>query len=521
MKNLKFKKIFYGLTLLIATSCSRTQFKDASQVVPGSNKSNSPAVPVKPNLFVFEKELSFKSLTESFLQEPSQDNQIEITFRAKDSEGFNLGNIKKEDLLVDENLKPVGNFILSLDQQNIGKKVDLVIVLDVTNSMEETILLVKSKVTGFVKQLEAKKWNSALCLVTFRDDTAQTCSRIVEDDPLTARNENLDFFLAELAKAKTIPSGDWDENQLKGLIDASEKTPWRDNAQRVQILMTNSTFSYAPQNRGDAGDKAPTYEETLSVLGKKQINLFTVAPKAPGYDKAFTASLPALHEMTGGSYFNFQKMINGSVPLDQIFNSIIDRLATDYKLTYSSEANSLDAELPLSQRSIRVQLKNTSQGQITVIGQKADWPTGRPELRKKWKLASQASPSGQRKVFVNGQLLGPADYSIDNAEIILKKAPRSKSIIQIVYDPLDLNQALPQFSLAFNSNADLTRARWLINDQFVDAGKLNIKFEPETNLWKIDFSKLSDGDIFFLEIYKNRKLKIRVTADSSIEESTR
>ncbi len=521
MTNLNLKIFFSVLAISAATSCSRIQFKDvsaASQIDPQKKAEPTP-FPSKPLNYVFEKELPLQSKNESFIQDTALDNTITLTFRAKDSEGFNINNVKKEDLLVDENQKNISDFSLTQDQQNIGKKVDVVIVLDVTNSMEETIQLVKEKVSGFVHQLEAKKWNSTLCLVTFRDDTVQTCSRIVEDDPRTPQNENLDYFLGELAKAKTKPSGDWDENQLKGLIDASEKTPWRDNAQRVEVLMTNSTFSYAPQNRGDAGDKAPTYEETVSVLSRKQINLFTVAPKAAGYSKAFSPQWSALHEIRGGSYFNFQKMLSGSVPLDQIFNSIIDRLATDYKLTYSSNTNGLDSELPLAQRLSRIQFKNSNAGSITLVQQSADWPSGTPEMRKKWKLSSPVSRMGLQKIYVNGVLVSKTDYSLDNSELIFKKAPKSQAQISIVYDTLDLEQSLSQFSFDFKSEADLLHSRWFINDEIIESAKLNVHFDANSNVWKIDFSKLTENDLMNYKVFSDRKLKIRLITDSSAEES--
>jgi len=497
--------------VLLASSCSRIQFREVNL---DQNQKVSETLPEITH--VFEKNIQLRSTRERFVQETALDNQIEFVFSAQDSEGFNFSQIKKEDLAIAENNKVVSEFNFDFDQQNIGKKVDLVIVLDVSNSMEETILLVKEKVKGFVKTLEQKRWNSTLCLVTFRDHTVSTCTRLVEDDPKTAKNENLEYFLAELAKAKTKPSGDWDENQLRGLIDAAEKTPWRNNAQRVAVLMTNSTFNYAPNSKGDAGSDAPTYEETLSVLKKKQLQVFTVAPKAAGYDKAFSSDLSPLHRSRGGAYFNFSQMLNGRVPLDQIFQAIIDRLSTEYRVIYSCDGNALDPGLTLNSRQIRLALKSDPTIQFHLLRSNADWPQGRPELKKKWRLKSQALRSGIKTVKVNGKAISSSTYSVENSELHFAKAPSTQSSIEVEYDSSDLQQLLGKPTVV-KSNVNLKLARFAINGYEVPVEKLNLEHDSK-NLWFVDLSGLTESDLFELKVYPDRQLNLKIESASTIEE---
>lgn len=458
------KFLFISLSFFISIGCAKTSFEVAEKV--------EEVLPEKPSdTFSFQKQFALNPKREQFTQSSLELNQTQIRFEVVDRNNQNVTDYKVSDLLLSENSKSVTKFELESTTDSIGYKADIVFVIDVTNSMAEAITEAKNKVRDFARKLDASRINGRFCLVAFRDATVKKCLTIVEDDPTTSRNENLESFLVDLNALKTVPSGKSDENQLRGLIDAAVVTPWRANSQRIAILITNSGFAYAPDNTGDAGADAPTYKETLETLSDRALQVFAVAPKRAGYSRAF-GSFPSLTTGTDGEFFEFSKVIGGNSSFDKVYDRVISRITTTYTLTFSPEENGLDAHLALEKRLFKLQSRKSNSDKIKVLGSSSKWPFGKPHNSKNFMMA-ELSLSSNVTVSVDGEVLTNG-FKIKGAELQFDVPPRDGAEIQVVYIPKNYIPALQLSSISLPVNLVLSSLVVKANGVEVPLAKLKL-----------------------------------------------
>ncbi|MFN7453191.1 MAG: vWA domain-containing protein [Pseudobdellovibrionaceae bacterium] len=489
--------LIFGMTFSLA--CTKTDFAPAELIDQGGEETES---------FETTAEFQMKPVEEFFEQDLLTENKTSLILQVLDSRGFSVPGLKAQDFKLTENSVDVSKFQVSSSSVNLGQRADIVFVFDHTSSMEGSINDAKNKVKEFVEKLRAKNIQALLCLVTFKDKTTKKCDRIVEDNPRTPTNENLDAFLDELTRLEASGGGDMDENQLRALIDAASVTPWRANSQRISILVTDAGFHYTPGNEGDAKKDAPRYEEAVVAIRKAQMSVFAVAPDEPGYNSNFQ-SFPALTQIMGGGYFKYRDLLRGRITMESIFSSIVDQISTQYQIEYISEENpGLDPELPLKDRQIFVTAGNAA-FTVKKISQLSNFPDGRIEGKKKFRLSKEPRRKlGRIFVKVNGVPL-TTGFRVERDELVFQKAPPSKSRIELLYDPEDLRDSFQLSSLVLPADLELNTLRVAFNDVTVGFAELRLSRDSEGRLI------LDPGSIVFsledpYRLFERKGLKIQV-----------
>jgi hypothetical protein len=169
-------------------------------------------------------------------------------------------------------------------------QVDLMIVLDITGSMEFAIKSVEQEISALADQLKAGKLDVQLGLTVFRDETVRSpddAKAGINDDPWTFRFRTGRAYTADgseikhlLGLLKANGGGDGPENSFEGLRLAADQVG-RPGALKVQILIT------------DAEPKPwPAYEDNLAktqsyLLTKKvqEVLLITTPQHRPVFEK--------------------------------------------------------------------------------------------------------------------------------------------------------------------------------------------------------------------------------------------
>lgn len=498
MKTATLQSILMILVTLTMAACAKHQFNESASTI------DAPAT-----FGQFEQNLFFKyePAVEVFDQDVLDFNKISASFEVLDSQGRNVNNLTEQDFDITENDQPVSKYKLSSSSNNLGTKADIVFILDVSSSMDSSIKQVKDRVRGFVDDMKAQNIQAQLCLVTFRDHTEKACTSVVQDNPETVVNENLEDFLNEVNKLKSSGGGDIEENQLRAIIDAATKTPWRSGAQRMAVMITDAAFHYAPDNAGDAKEDAPRYQDTSLAILNSQMMTFIVGPNKAGYSKNFSG-LPPLTSYSGGSYFSFDDIKNGKKTLGDVLQAVIQRIVTKYSVEYVVDDNSwLDPKLPVQWRKLKVKGKQNQSWSIKLDSLLSTLPLGRPEYRKSFPLARRTFDP---EVYINNLKVLPSEYSFQGTEIKFKQAPSAGVQVKVVYHPSDLREYLKTDVQVWPADLDLIALKVKLNGISVPVGRLQLIVD-EQGQYTFDPSKIAfqEGDPY--QIIKNGGLKVEVS----------
>ncbi len=420
----------------------------------------------------------YEKSQETHRQNAYAKNEMSVFFQVVDSDGVSITNLNANDFIVRENGIPISTSNLSWDTPSNG--VDIVFVIDETNSMSGIINSVKANVRAFVSNLSSKSLKSNLCLVTFRDTVTRICSNFVEDIPSTLQNENSEDFLEKLNTIEAIGGGDIPENQLDGIQQAALQTPWHNGYQRAIIMITEAPFHYAPEYLGDAGDAAPYYENVVDLIQSQQIMTFTLAKNGvPGYTSGFKGR-PSLSESTGAEHFDIQRVISDASEMNKIFGVIAERLATKYTIRYTAEDNGLDPTLPLSERNITVTLKNPIPGaSVRITSRSSSYPSGVPQQNTRWTLNPPfAIASASLEVWMNGSP-SPISYSLNGGDLVFASAPPPGAEILAKYEFADLRNNVKIFPIFTKPTPDYYTFKTKFNGIPTDPEHVRITQTPD------------------------------------------
>ena len=133
-----------------------------------------------------------------------------------------------------------------------SKPLDIVFISDNTGSMDDSIAGVKDSVSAFVTSLEASGIDARFGLVTFGDSAVHptpvgpVTAEANHDDGNTLPRPVMDFGTATALKAiltsvEAAGGSDTPENPLDAILYAYNHLSWRSDAQKVFIVITDST----------------------------------------------------------------------------------------------------------------------------------------------------------------------------------------------------------------------------------------------------------------------------------------
>lgn len=396
--------------------------------------------------------------------------------------GTKVKNLTKNDFIITENGKEVKDFTFSVEDTKAEQVVDIAFVVDVTGSMTPFIEAAKVRLSEFIKTTRKKGYHTRMCLSTFGDFTVQKCDKFYDNDPKDASAAQTEELISELSKLRALkgdldPGGkDLPENPMRALIDAG-LAPWRADAQKFVILVTDADFLYSPDRQGDMnatkGVPPPTMAEVHTSLEASQVAVMAVTPNGPGYTSTFQ-NLSSIVEKSGGEHFLFKSVIQKPARLDDILNRIISRVESTYKLTYNAETfDQNHSTLPVEQRQVLVKLRDSKIGDLKDQKVSAQYPNGRPQYESTWKIADKDVDSHDAHVTVNGNDVASGDYTISGNQIKFNKAPEPKAKIKISYYYVDNYANLRLEPVSLSSKVDEKKLKVTLNG--IEARKQDIE----------------------------------------------
>ncbi|MGH8013258.1 MAG: FHA domain-containing protein [Candidatus Binataceae bacterium] len=298
------------------------------------------------------------------------DGAVQLDFGLVDQSGQPVGNLQPSNIQVLEDGKPAK--IIDFRGVGQGRPVDIVFVMDVTESMQPYIDAIKQNMITFAHDLAANNRDYRLGLVTFEDYVVSKYSdcNCAYQKSFTS---NVNQFIEWVGTLHAGGGGDIPEDQL-GALSYASTLPFRPKAQAILILITDAP----PHHAGDSSQNTEhdqaywnhrssccvthscsdetscavndlTGTQVASMLSKQGLTLYAVVPPpfiAPQYQQ--------IVQETHGRQWN---IITQENRFPELVREIGHSIATEYSLTYRTPRPIEDG----TQR--RVQLKVNYNGQ--------------------------------------------------------------------------------------------------------------------------------------------------------------
>jgi Mg-chelatase subunit ChlD len=266
------------------------------------------------------------------------DGAVQLDFGLTDQNGQPVGNLTKDDVQVLEDGKLAK--ILYFRGVGQGRPVDIVFVLDITESMQPYIDAVKQNMINFAQDLAENHRDYRLGLVTFEDYVVSAypdCNCAYRK----SMTSDVQQFTDWVGSLHAGGGGDIPEDQLDALSYAAT-LPFRPDAQGIIIMITDAPPHVAgdgPDRTGDAAYRlhhpdpnADVTEETAASVAAKLVKngltLYAVAPPpfiAPQYEQIVQA--------TRGRLYN---IVTEENRFPELVREIGHSIATQYSLAYLS-----------------------------------------------------------------------------------------------------------------------------------------------------------------------------------------
>ncbi len=264
------------------------------------------------------------------------DGGVQLDFGLTDQNGNPVGNLRPDNVKVFEDGKEAK--ILDFRGVGQGRPVDIVFVLDVTESMQPYIDAVKQNVIAFAQDLQSNSRDYRLGLVTFEDYVVSA----YPDCNCAYRNSftsDVKQFTEWVGGLHAGGGGDIPEDQLDALAYAA-KFPFRPEAEGIIIIVTDAPAHHDGDGSADtAHDQAfwdhhtrgvqvtdLTGTKVADLLKKNGITLYAVVPP-PFIEPAYQEIIDATH---GRSY----NIITEEGRFPSLVREIGHSIATEYSLTY-------------------------------------------------------------------------------------------------------------------------------------------------------------------------------------------
>ncbi len=269
------------------------------------------------------------------LEHFDSDGGVQLDFGLTDPGGAPVGNLRAEDVQVLEDGKPAK--IIDFRGAGQGRPVDIVFIMDITESMQPYIDAVKQNVIAFAQDLASNNRDYRLGLVTFEDYVVSKypdCNCPYQQK----MTSNVSEFTGWVGTLHAGGGGDIPEDQLDALAYAAT-FPFRPNSEAILILITDAPCHVkgdGPDPEGDAAyrDHHPgmndvtdqTGDSVADLLKKQGITLYAVVPPpfiAPQYAQIVDA--------THGRSYN---IVTEEGRFSELVREIGHSIATQYSLTY-------------------------------------------------------------------------------------------------------------------------------------------------------------------------------------------
>jgi len=264
------------------------------------------------------------------------DGGVQLDFGLTDQNGNPVGNLRPDNVKVFEDGKEAK--ILDFRGVGQGRPVDIVFVLDVTESMQPYIDAVKQNVIAFAQDLQSNSRDYRLGLVTFEDYVVSA----YPDCNCAYRNSftsDVKQFTEWVGGLHAGGGGDIPEDQLDALAYAA-KFPFRPEAEGIIIIVTDAPAHHDGDGSADTSHDQGFWDhhtrgvqvtdltgtKVADMLKKNGITLYAVVPP-PFIEPAYQEIIDATH---GRSY----NIITEEGRFPSLVREIGHSIATEYSLTY-------------------------------------------------------------------------------------------------------------------------------------------------------------------------------------------
>jgi hypothetical protein len=253
--------------------------------------------------------------------------------------------------------------------------IDVVLVLDVSSSMGFVLDKLDAEIDKVVNASNALKDGAHFGLVLFVDNVALVTTGDLEGGKVHSKATTLRAAFTSAKATYTTPNrnpGDGptgpttqnpicEEDSLDALNDAATLFPWRANAARVAILVSDDTFLEKGDNYGDRdGDGLTnktdfpregnyparfTFDETVAALAAQKVRVFSFTRITPpgfldldkcgtgrrhgaadaitfGWSKPYKGKDP-IPTKTGGKNFDLDQVKKGQLSLADTINEVV------------------------------------------------------------------------------------------------------------------------------------------------------------------------------------------------------
>ncbi len=422
----------------------------------------------------------------NFKQVSSFKNQMSLQLNLTQI-GQDLSNIDRSMIQLTHQNVSINNFTLentSVQKDNI---IDIAFVIDVTGTMSTFIEDAKARIINFIQTSMNKGIRTRMCISTFGDYTVKKCDRFFDNDPANkdsiSQTQELISLITSLRafKGKGQDPGwpEYDENPMQAIIDVA-KAPFRPEAQKFVIMVTDAGFLYSPQNPGTLGIKAPNLNAVAQAIRDSQITIFGITPFLPGYTSELNG-LPSIIAQSRGEHYLFASVINGEVTLNQILDRVLDRVRSTYILTYNiDDYPQLNPSSPVDYKQIEVKINDPkAEVKLEDLKMQASFPNGRPEFIQNWNLSNESINSSSVKVWVNQKPLNKDQFEIKSSNLRLKQPPALGANILVKYLYEDKNKNIRSFPIFLNRAVVAEELMITINGIQARTGDVN--FERDLN----------------------------------------
>jgi hypothetical protein len=264
------------------------------------------------------------------------DGGVQLDFGLTDQNGNPVGNLRPDNVKVFEDGKEAK--ILDFRGVGQGRPVDIVFVMDVTESMQPYVDAVKQNVIAFAQDLQSNSRDYRLGLVTFEDYVVSA----YPDCNCAYRNSftsDVKQFSEWVGSLHAGGGGDIPEDQLDALAYAA-KFPFRPEAEGIIIIVTDAPPHHDGDSSADTSHDQAFWDhhargvqvtdltgaKVAGMLKKNGLTLYGVVPPpfiAPEYQEIVDA--------THGRSYN---IITEQSRFPSLVREIGHSIATEYSLTY-------------------------------------------------------------------------------------------------------------------------------------------------------------------------------------------
>jgi len=260
---------------------------------------------------------------------------LNLKFRAFDSQGTPLLNLQKEqfsiqetptetnkkrfiDDLIDFFSKLISIFdFMPPDSSQVNRIADIVVLFDVTDTMDVHFNALKQNIDSFVDKLIQNGVQPRFRLITF-DDSPYDQWDWTDDS---------EEFKQQINSLQAGGGGFWNEDGF-GALEIAADYDFRPGAQKVFLFISD-----APSWEDEEHEENPTpitKSQIIDILQKRNITVFAVASELNHFNQQYKGENSITNE-TGGQYFSISSEFSGVV------ENIGATIGNVYHLSYETQ----------------------------------------------------------------------------------------------------------------------------------------------------------------------------------------